>query len=1087
MSTSGEGIENLSTLQRRELLDEMLREKERRARRFPLSSAQYRMWLLDQLAADRSGYNQLLPLLIAGPLDSACLQASIAALVKRHEPLRTTFAAESGKPYQVIGAARPPSLEVDDLTALEAGERDGRVLELASVERAKEFDLSRDLLLRVRLLRCSPREHVLLLTTHHIAFDGWSREVLIRELLTLYDAARRGVPPSLPHLEVQYADFAVWQNEWLGSPAYRQQLTYWQERLRDLQPLDLATDFRRPAVQSFGGAEQSKVIGRSIWEGVHSLCRVGGVTPFMVLFTAFAAVLHRHTGQDDIVIGSPVANRNRSQLEGLVGCFVNNLVLRTDVSSEPTFRQLLMRVRECALDAYEHQDLPFETLVKVLEPQRDQSRNPLFQVMFALQGTDSRVVRSDELRFRVMQIHVETTRFDLECYLIPGDDTLTLRMVYCTALFEGPTIERLLIHFERMLERGVSAPDERISAIDILGTAERRRLLELSTGRVSATTAETTLLSRFHAVARSNPRGLALGQGGRSMTYAQLDGASNRLANRLRAVGVTVDSPVGVLLDRSVEMVVAWLAVLKSGAAYLPLDPTYPAARLQYMLRDSLAVALVTDRTWSERVPEFSGYRIRIDDDAAPGAGDDRSPEVVPAPRDLAYLIYTSGSTGLPKGVAVEHRALDNLVAWHCREYAISPHDRATQLAGLGFDACVWEVWPYLAAGASVHLVDEDTRQSPGALWQWLVELGITITFVPTPMAEGMLREAVPPGIRLRAMLTGGDRLHGGGLPVQLPFRLVNHYGPTENAVVSTWADVDLASASQSEPVIGWAIDNVHAYVLDARMQLVPVGVSGELYLGGASLARGYWERDDLTEQRFVADPFRRGPRARLYRSGDLVRRRNDGALEFIGRADQQVKLRGHRIELGEIESVLNAHPAVVQAVVTCRGEGASARGLAAYVVKAAPGLSLPALRDDLRKQLPSYMVPTAWVELDNLPLTANGKVDRDALAEAGHGASEWETFAEPRTDVEKDVAGIWRELLKLERVGLDDNFFEIGGHSLAASQMVSRIREVFQVDLALGRVFMNPTVAGLAHEIQISTLADSSDDRRNGFEEFRL
>ncbi|MCB1853158.1 MAG: amino acid adenylation domain-containing protein, partial [Gammaproteobacteria bacterium] len=815
------------------------------------------------------------------------------------------------------------------------------------------------------------------------------------------------------------------------------------------------------------------------------------VTPFMVLFTAFVVLLHRHSGQNDLALGSPVANRNRSEIEGLVGCFVNSLVLRTDLSGDPTFRELLARVREVALDAYAHQDLPFDALVQVMEPKRDLSRNPLFQVMFALQADGSRSIEGEELRLSVVAIEVETTRFDLECYLIPDAGKLRVQMVYSTDMFDASSIDRMLTHFEHLLDRSITAPQLPVSRIDLLGVSERQWLLENATGRVCPIASEEMLLARFSSVVRRDPQAPALHFGNHSLTYGELDSASNRMAERLCTLGARVDEPVAVLLERSLEMVVAWLAVLKSGAAYLPMDPENPAARLQQMLKDSAAAVLISDSSLAQRVTTFHGNLLCVDEVAALHENQcDFVPAIEPGAESMAYLIYTSGSTGLPKGVAVTHSALANLVAWHNRAYSVTTGDRATQIAGLGFDATLWEIWPYLCTGASVYLVDEETRHSPRLLWQWLAENRITLSFVPTPMAEAMLREPIPEAIALRAMLTGGDRLHGGGLPQQLPFRLINHYGPTENAVVSTFGEVDLPRAAQKAPTIGRPIDNVNAYVLDTRMQPVPIGVTGELYLGGESLARGYWRNQVLTDERFVTSPFADDADTRLYRSGDLVRWRADGQLEFVGRKDQQVKIRGYRIELGEIEVLLNGCPGIGQAVVTCHGEEESSKRLIAYLVRSSSTLNLSEVRDQLRDRLPGYMLPAVWIELDSLPLTRNGKVDRTALpAPTEQSSAETPSHVAPRNQIERQVAAIWCELLGLERVSVDDNFFDLGGHSLVASQVVSRIRDELQVDMLLSRFFKRPTVAGLAEQIQVAALSNTTDNgsENDTHEEFRL
>ncbi len=1062
----------------------------------PLSFAQERMWIQQQLDPESAAFNLVFSLRADGEFDQDALRRALGFLLERHESLRTCFkSSDDGKPQQSVVPNVTVSMLSEDLSSLDQQERKQASQRHQREEMEQPFDLSQDVLLRCRLLRFSLSEHLIIIAVHHIAFDAWSMSALFRDLGTAYKAFVAGETPQLPALSIQYADYASWQRRQFTDELFEKHLDYWRNRLSGLATLELPTDRPRPAIAGHAGAAIMHDLRKPLSDGLRTLARQHGTTLFMTLLAGFVVCLNRYSGQDDVVVGTAIANRTEKELEPLVGLFVNTLVLRNDLSGKPTFAELLSRVRETALGAYAHQAMPFEKLVEALEQRRDLSRNPLFQVAFALrEGRKASMslpaLESGQLSITPVTDEVRSVQFDLDCHVIEGVDTLVVQLNYNTDLFDASTIERLLAHYERVLESVVADPGIQVSNIELLSADERRRLLKQSTGRVSEDADGTTLLSRIDKIARNAPQSPALGFGDHSLTYGDLEQASNRLAHRLRKLGAGVDLPVGVLLDRSPEMIVAWLAVLKSGAAYLPLDPEYPTARLQYMLEDSAAVVLISNRTLAQRVPEFTGHCIRIDEDAAQIDNEEETPPTPkPTPENLAYLIYTSGSTGQPKGVAVEHRALDNLVAWHNREYALSASDRATQIAGLGFDACVWEVWPYLAAGASVHLVDENARLSPVELWQWLARKRITIAFVPTPMAEAMLCEPIPETIELKAMLTGGDRLHGGGLPQQLPFRLINHYGPTENAVVSTYGEVDLATAGQTEPVIGRPIDNVQAYVLDTQMQPVPIGVIGELYLGGNSLARGYWRREDLTDEKFVSNPFDADAQSRLYRSGDLVRWRKDGTLDFIGRVDQQVKIRGYRIELGEIESTLNAHPGIAQGAVICQSEDASSKQLWAYIVKSSSEQNLSVIRDDLRERLPSYMLPSFWVELDTLPLTPNGKVDRDALPEPQDKTDIQQAYTAPRNELEQRIAAIWCEVLGVDKVGVNDNFFDLGGHSLVASQVISRIRDEFKINLMLSSFFMRPTVAGLAEQIQISVLVGTDEDggEDEAHEEFRL
>ena len=1037
----------------------------------PLSYAQQRLWFVTELEMSRardgdgpSGlFNIHITLHLRGGLDVPVLETCLREIYRRHDILRTVFFEHDGVPMQRVRADAVLELAYADLSMVAAADRDEAVRARVQEEAATPLDLLHGPLFHCLLVKVAGDEHVLLVSLHHIIADGWSVEVLFKELTALYRAYRAGQRSPLPALPIQYGDYAVWQRDRVGRGELHEALGYWRERLQGIDALEAARDHTRPAMQRFNGALNEQILPARLAERIRVVGQRQAATPFMTLLAAFMVLLHRHTGQQRIVVGSPVANRGRAELESLIGMFVNNVVLASNVAGDGSFLSVLSRVRETCVRAFAHQEVPFEMLVDELAPNRDLSRNPLFQVCFLHQALSIRALQIDDLDVRVLPGDVRCTRFDLECHVVELQQGFAVRFIYNTDLFDASTIERMLAQYQRVLEAVVADPGMRIGDIDLLSTDERRAYFERSAGPVLERQADATVVSLFRAAAQRDPGAPALVSTGGTMTYAELDRESDRLASRLRTYGIAADVPVGVLLRRSSQMITAWLAALKAGAAYLPLDPDYPGARLEYMLQDSAAPLLITDQELAQRVPAYVGARLRMDEEpASPANADNVMTEDEPAAEQVAYLIYTSGSTGQPKGVAVEHRALANLIAWHNRAYHVAPVDRATQLAGLGFDACVWEVWPYLAAGASVYLIDEATRLSPVTIWHWLADNRITLTFVPTPMAEAMLREPIPGLLSLRALLTGGDRLRG-RLPVDLPFRLVNHYGPTENAVVSISADVDLGDAAHRAPAIGRPINNVQAYVLDEHMQPVPDGVIGELYVGGASLARGYWRREELTRERFVPDPFGR-PGSRLYRTGDLVRWSAEGLLEFIGRTDLQVKVRGYRIELGEVEQALLANDSVAAAVVAVREDTPGDVRLVGYVVAERGAVLTPeTLRGNLSSCLPGYMVPSAMVLLDALPLTPNGKVDRAALPTPENERQVAQVFVAPTSELEQRIVTIWREVLGVEQVGIDDNFFEIGGNSLLAMRCRSLIGERLQRRLTMADIFGFPTVRALA------------------------
>ncbi|MFL6195586.1 MAG: non-ribosomal peptide synthase/polyketide synthase [Thermoanaerobaculia bacterium] len=1029
----------------------------------PLSFAQQRLWLLDRLRPGSAVYNIPLLFRVSGPLRPEILIQALEEVRSRHEALRTVFAFVAGEPAQVI-LPEVPATPVIDLGGMPAAERQAEVRRLAAEEAERPFDLSAGPLVRAALYRLDEEEHALLLNLHHIVADGWSVGVLGRELKALYAAFAAGLPSPLPPLPVQYADFALWQREWLAGEALEAQLAFWRERLAGLTPLELATDRPRPPVQTFRGGVERLALPAGTVEELHHASAAQGATLFMTLLAAFQALLHRHTGQEDLAVGTPVANRARPEVEGLIGFFVNTLVLRADLSGDPAFAGLLGRVRETALAAYAHQDLPFERLVEELAPGRDLSRTPLFQVAFALQDEEPPAL---ELGAGIVacseEIPGSSSKFDLSLHVERRPGGWGLAAEYATDLFDGATIQRMLRRFSILLGGIAAQPGARLSDLPLLTPEEREQLLVEWNRTESAYPREATIPALFAGQARRTPGAVAVVAGDERLTYGELAGRADRLARRLRALGVGPEVPVALLLERSPEMVVAMLAVLAAGGVYVPLDPKDPIERLRFVLEDTGAPVVVVREALPEGLETADGARLVVLDaleDAAPPLHPDEA-----APANLAYVIYTSGSTGRPKGVAVHHQAVSRLVLG--TDYLqIAPGNRIAHLANPAFDAATFEVWGALLNGATLVVIPREVALSPQRLAGEIAAQGVTALFCTTALFNLLVREA--PGVfgGLHTVLFGGERVDPATVRACLetapPARLLHVYGPTEGTTFTTWHRVEKAVAGETVP-IGLPLANTTVHVLDQNLRPVPVGVPGELYAGGDGVARGYLHRPDLTAERFVPDPFA-APGARLYRTGDLVRRRSTGDIEFLGRLDNQVKVRGFRVELGEIEAVLLAHPRVTAAAVLVREDGPGDRRLIAYVAaEATPDLA-GELRDLLRARLPEPMVPSAFAVLDALPLNPNGKIDRKALAmvdpEPGTARAD---FVAPRTPLEERVAAIWREVLGIEEIGAHDSFWDLGGHSLVATKVLARLNEAIGVELPLQTLFEHPTPAGLA------------------------
>jgi amino acid adenylation domain-containing protein len=1076
MSDLTQRITKLSPEQRRALETELLQASPaapgrqaipRRALtdRCPLSFAQQRLWFLEQLEPNSPRYHIRAGFRLEGRLDVAALQAALATIVARHAVLRTTFASVEGEPVQVILPARPVELAVRDLRHQPPHERQAMAERLLSEAVRRPFNLTQDLLLRATLVQLADSEQLLLLVIHHIAADGWSLAILLQELSACYEAHLAGKPCALPALPLQYADFAVWQRGWLQGEVLKSPLAYWTEQLRGAPPvLELPTDRPRPALQAFTGASQRVLLPRALAEALQALSRQEGATLFMTLLAAFTTLLWRYSGQEDIVVGSPIAGRNRTEIEGLIGLFVNTLALRTDLSGNPTFRALLARVRALTLAAYTHQDLPFEKLVEALQPERSLRHSPLFQVLLVLQNTAPAALRLDGLRVHRLAVTSGTAKFDLTLYLTERADGLLTSLEYSTELFDAATIERLLGHYRVLLEGVVTDPDQRLADLPLLTEAERQQLLVDWNATPTDAVPVACAHELFEAQVEQTPNAVAVCFAERRLSYRELDRQANQLAHYLRSLGVGPDTLVAVGVERSIELVVAVLGIWKAGGAYVALDPAYPEERLQFLLKDSQAPVLVTTAALVPRLAAPCARAVCLDADAPQIARQpDRRPEQRAGPDNLAYVLYTSGSTGRPKGVAVVHRGPAALLNWTLRTFT------GEQLAGMlfstsiCFDLSVFELLAPLSCGGKVIVI-------PDALHLPECAAAGEVTFlntVPSVMAELLRRPGLPTAVQVIAL--AGEPLSARLVQqcYQLPGveHVFNLYGPTEATVYATFCRV--LEDQDGPPPIGRPISGTRAYVLDEHLQPVPIGMPGELYLGGAGLARGYLNRPELTGARFLPDPFSAQPSARLYRTGDRCRYRADGNLEFLGRLDNQVKVRGFRIELGEIEAVLNEHPQVQETAVLLHQNAAGDQQLVAYVMPHGPAPALADLRGFVQQKLPGYMVPAAFVLLERLPLSPTGKVDRRALpALNGACLAGEQTYTAPRTRVEKMLAEIWASVLGLEQVGVGDHFFEAGGHSLLAMRVLARVQQAFSVELPLRQLFETPRLADLARAI---------------------
>ncbi|PSB57974.1 non-ribosomal peptide synthetase [Chamaesiphon polymorphus] len=1050
-----------------------------RDRPIPLSFAQQRLWFLDRLEPNSATYNMPGAVRFQGQLDLVALERTLQEIVRRHEALRTNFISQDGQPIQVIHQPGTWQINSIDLQHLPVSDTESTIQQLATAEAEQPFALDTDPLMRATLLLVSATEQILLLTMHHIISDGWSMGLFVKEIAALYSAFVRGESSTLPELTIQYADFAVWQRQWLQGETLDRQLSYWQQQLQGTpELLQLPTDRPRPSVQTYQGATHSFTLSPELTEQLQALSRQTGSTLFMTLMAAFATLLYRYSGESDVVIGSPIANRNRSEIEPLIGFFVNTLVLRTRLEDNPRFEQLLTQVRETTLKAYEHQDLPFEQIVEVLQPQRSMSHSPLFQVMFVLQNAPMGEIELPGVRLSELDANSTIAKFDLTLSMSESLMGLECGWEYNTDLFDGSSIERMAIHFENLLSAIVENPRQTVSELPLLSESERQQLLVDWNDTQTDYPQDKCIHQLFEEQVAKTPDAIAVVFEQQELTYQQLNQSANQLAHHLQTLGVKPEVLVGICVERSLEMVVGLLGILKAGGAYVPLDPSYPAERLSYLLSDAGVEVLLTQNNLLSVLPSHAARVVCLDIDR--GTIEAHSPENLvssASAENLAYVIYTSGSTGQPKGITISHQNLCNHMFWMQVTFPLTEQDKVLQKTPFGFDASVWEFYAPLLVGGQLLIAQPGGHTDSAYLLSLIAQQQVTtVQLVPSLLQMLLEQGDIETCHSLKQVFCGGEVLPvalQAGLLSKLDVNLVNLYGPTEACIDATFWNCQREMSGQVVP-IGRPIANTQLYILDRQMQPVPIGVAGELHIGGDGLARGYLNRPELTQAKFVLNPFSPDRSARLYKTGDLARYLPDGNIEFLGRIDHQVKIRGFRIELGEIEAVISSYPQVQQTVVTATTDAAGNQRLIAYVVVSEEeNLSTQQLREFLQQQLPAYMVPSAFIILDTLPLTPNGKVDRKALPAPDGDIERTQEYVAPQTQIEHILTTIWQELLLKERVSIHDNFFEIGGDSILIVQVVARAKTA-GIQIAPKQIFQHQTIAALARVANTTQMVDA-------------
>ncbi|HPZ09328.1 MAG TPA: amino acid adenylation domain-containing protein, partial [Candidatus Eremiobacteraeota bacterium] len=1011
----------------------------------PLSFSQERLWFLYKFEPDSAVYNRPLVLHFTGDLNISTLEKSLNIIIQRHEILRTIFPDHDGVPCQVVLPEEYISLPVFDVSK-------SKVRHIITEKSREIINLEEGPPLIPHLLRITEKEHILLLTMHHIVFDGWSEGVFLNEVTEIYRSLSAGKEPSLNPLSIQYADFAIWQREWLKGETLKKQLSYWQKKLEDIVPLELPFDHPRQPVQSSKGRRQTFMLTESLSHSLKELSSNEGVTLFITLLTSFNILLYRYTGQEDIATGTPVANRNRKEFEGLIGFFVNTLVLRSNLSKNPSFREFLGRVREVAMEAFEHQQLPFEKLVEELNPERILSRTPLFQVMFHLRNVPKKCLLLPDLKIKEFDLDTVMTKFDLTLEIEEKPEGSSCLLEYNTDLFEDRTITRMKGHFQTLLEGIVKNPDEKLSNLPILSDEEKNQLLVEWNNTLIDYPKDRCIHQLFEEQVEKTPHNIAVVFKDRKLTYRELNEKSNQMAGILRQAGVISESVLAIMVEPSIEMVIGIMAILKAGGAYVPIDPSYPVERIKYILQDTESSILLTQKHLSSKI-DFKGLILFLDDENL-YSGDVSNLPLINKPSHLAYIIYTSATTGKPKGVMIEHSSLSNLCFWYKYACNLNERDRSALFMSYTFDPSIKEIFSCLLAGGSLYIISKDIRLSIYRLNEYFENNNITVTNLPTQLCEEFMD--IVDNKSLRLLNTGGEKLKKFK---KKSYEIGNNYGPTENTVDTTRFIVD---KNYDNIPIGKPIYNNRVYILDTFNNLQPVGVPGELCIGGSGLARGYLNAPDITEEKFVKNPFESG--ARMYKTGDLARWLPDGNIELLGRIDNQIKLRGFRIEPEEIEKVILQQDTIRAAIVVDYDDSGGQKYLCAYIISDKE-INIRNLKLELSKELPDYMIPLYIIQIDKIPLTINGKVDRKALPVPDF-IDRTVNYIPPETEIQKKLSDIWSEILNIHKPGIDDNFFNLGGHSLKTVIMTAKIKKIFNVEIPVKEIFRFPTIRQIARLI---------------------